>query len=193
MMEQGTTKALIRRKILQKRNELDTKSWVQSSKLIYSKLLAHELIKQSESIGIYVSNGKEISTNELILELLKTNKCISVPKIVNDDLEFREIKTFEDLEMGKYGILEPIQECLVVSPKEINLLIVPCVAVDCNGNRVGMGKGYFDRFLSSNNSMKTICLAYEIQFLPEINPEEHDQKIDYIITEEKFMKVCKNG
>jgi 5-formyltetrahydrofolate cyclo-ligase len=91
---------------------------------------------------------------------------------------------------GAYNILEPRQECVnEVSPESIDLMIVPGVAFDCQGNRIGHGMGYYDRLLQKKMRAHYFGLAFELQIVESIPSEKHDIKVEKIVTEERII-IC---
>jgi 5-formyltetrahydrofolate cyclo-ligase len=93
------------------------------------------------------------------------------------------------LEVGAYNILEPKQESIEqVDVESIDLIIVPGVVFDESGNRIGHGKGYYDRLLNDSQNIPNIGLTFELQMIDNIESEKHDEKIDVIITEDRIMK-----
>jgi methylenetetrahydrofolate dehydrogenase (NADP+) / methenyltetrahydrofolate cyclohydrolase len=186
-------KNLIRKKIKNKLVTLDSKIAIKKSLKIQENLFNLDFFNKAQKIGIYYSKENEVSTINLISKLLKKNKTVIIPKINNSKLEFKKINSLKDLEKGSFDIFEPLAKCKNINPKELDLIIIPCIAIDEKGNRIGRGKGFFDKFLSRNKNIKTICLAYELQILPKIDPENHDQKIDIIVSEKKVIFTTKTS
>lgn len=149
------------------------------------------LWKNALTILIYISHESEIETQDLIKRYL-ANKKIVVPKthLRPSALSLHQIKSFKDLHKGRHDLLEPITGTLIISPNEIDLAIIPGIAFDLNGHRVGYGKGYFDK-LNKHLKCKKIALAYSFQIIDNIPAEKHDVKMDFIITEKK-KHVIKN-
>ena len=125
----------------------------------------------------------------MIKEALNEKKVV-VPISNKKDcsLTLSELKDWDDLEASSYGILEPKKEKIKeISIDEIDLIIVPGVAFDKFGNRLGHGKGYYDRLLKNANTT-IIGLAFEFQTIEKIPTDEHDKPVDIIITEDRIMK-----
>ena len=120
----------------------------------------------------------------------KLQKKVVVPVIDKDSNEIipAEYPGFDRLKKGAYGIMEPTS--IKEFPKEkINLVIVPGIAFDENGNRVGFGKGYFDRFLAKlPDGTPAIALAFDLQIVKHIPVAEHDKKMKKIITEKREIE-----
>jgi 5-formyltetrahydrofolate cyclo-ligase len=99
-----------------------------------------------------------------------------------------KIDSFEDLEPGTMGILEPIKKRSIIDAHKLDIILVPGVAFDRKGNRVGYGLAYYDRFLKKfSPSTVKIALAYDFQVVSDIPCEKHDQVVDIIITEREII------
>lgn len=187
-------KMILRNKILNIRNNLRLEDKIKLEEKIYNKLFNNEIFKKAKNIFIYISFGTEINTKPIIEKALEENKNIYIPKIYKTDRSMKAIKlnSFKELKENSIGILEPIQDGEYIDKKKIDLIIVPGVVFDKEGNRIGYGGGYYDRYLSDIKEVSNkIALAYELQVLDFIGEEKHDIKVDYIITEEKIIKITK--
>lgn len=138
----------------------------------------------------YVNYGKEVSTRPVIEAAWKKGIPVAVPKVVSPGkMEFRYIESFQDLEPGTMGILEPKDYCRPLEVSQNRLIIMPGVAFDKEGNRVGYGGGFYDRWIAENASEGDdfkVALAFETQMVDAIDAEEHDLKPDVIITEKRM-------
>jgi 5-formyltetrahydrofolate cyclo-ligase len=121
-----------------------------------------------------------------MLDILKHDKNLLLPKIVNDNLEFYIIPNLEKLEIGNFEIMEPKDSCK--KAEKIDCVLIPTVGVSKSGVRLGYGKGYYDRFLTSTNAVK-ISLTYSKQIVKSIPSDSHDVKIDWIVTEDENVKI----
>ena len=128
---------------------------------------------------------------DMIKESIAMEKHVVVPKSVTQDntLILSKLKSWDDLEIGAYNILEPKKETIKEADVEsIDLIIVPGLVFDEGGNRIGHGKGYYDRLLSDLKDIPTIGLAFELQIVKKIESEQHDEKIDVILTQARIIK-----
>jgi len=185
------TKKIIRKRILNIRNNISKEEAFEKSKIIVNKLKSSSEYKNSKTIFIYMDFNNEVKTFDLIKEMIKEKRRVVIPytDIKNTVIIPVEIKDIDnDLNLSSFGYLEPkIEKILQVEPKEFDLIIVPGVAFDKSLNRVGFGKGYYDRILSKKrNDVKAVAIAYEFQVLDEVPMEKHDIKMDMIITEENI-------
>lgn len=162
---------------------------ISKSKAVTEKFLNSEWFKNSNTIMSYISIKNEIDLQEINETIIKLGKTLVLPVIDNNGENMKSVKvdTLENLKEKKFGVMEPDfgEE---IKYNEIDLVIVPGVAFDINGNRIGFGKGYYDRFLRGYNG-KTIVLAYDFQVLESIETEEHDEKVEEIITELRDIKI----
>lgn len=184
----------LRNKILSLRNALYLKYKMKLDEKIYNNLFNDELFIKAKNIFIYIGFGTEVDTKPIIKKALNENKKIYIPKIYKDDKSMKAIRlnSFDDLKENSMGILEPIEDNDFINKKDIDLIIVPGVVFDEKGNRIGYGGGYYDRYLSEIQSKNNkLVLAYEFQVLDCIIEEDHDIKMDYILTNEKIRKIIK--
>lgn len=187
------TKSEIRKEILSIRNILDINDAATKSSIIIKKLKNTDEYKNSTNIMVYMDFKNEVNTKTFIEEALSEGKKIIIPYTDMEKVEIIpvEIKDFDDLVMCKFGYLEPKKEKInnPFDVKLIDLVVVPGVVFDKKKNRVGFGKGYYDRLLiNRKTSAKAIAIAYEFQVLEEVPAEEHDIKMDMIITEKNVYK-----
>jgi len=188
----NSMKENIRKELIEKRKQLTDQFVNNISKIIMGKVLKKlESLEiggkeKCENIGLYFAKDNEVLTKYLILEILNLGKRVFLPKMSEDHIEFREIKSLDDLETGSFDILEPNIDCRIINPNEIDLLIIPCVGVDKHGNRIGRGKGCYDKFLSDFGGM-VVCLAYDFQVVDRIKTDEFDKSVDFVVTEKSVV------
>lgn len=179
-------KNIIRKNISEKRDNLINRENL--DRKIINKFINIEEYKEAENICIYVNYKSEINTKEIINISLDNGKNVFVPRVKkNREMDFIKISSLEDLEKNKMGILEP-KDIFNEKPEKIDLMILPGLAFDLNGGRIGYGGGYYDRYLMDKKEVLKISLCYEIQLIDRIPMENHDVKYDYLITESRFLK-----
>lgn len=186
-----TLKSEIRKKSLESRNSLSIEEIISNSTKICLLLQKMPEFRRAECVMLYASFKSEVDTAEIIIACLKQGKKVAVPCSNREYITPCEIKKIDDLVPGYLGIPEPAKK-LAVPVEELDIIILPVVAFDINGNRIGYGKGYYDKFLAEfNNKQRKIIkigLAFECQKFDSIPCESHDQKLDYIITENGVIK-----
>ncbi|MBQ1757606.1 MAG: 5-formyltetrahydrofolate cyclo-ligase [Erysipelotrichaceae bacterium] len=147
---------------------------------IASKVIDTALFRNAGSVFCYVSTAEEPSTEIIINEALKT-KRVYVPKCISDsEMLAVRIHSVEELETGHYGIPEPVD--VSETSVSFDLMIVPCMAAGRNGERLGHGRGYYDRFLKKADG-KIICLCFEDNISDDIDMDENDVFMPVVMTE----------
>lgn len=162
----------------------------------YSYQIAKNLYHQSEwidakVIGITISKQPEVDTYQIIRKAWELGKQVAVPKChpQNKKLTFRILTEFSQLESVFYGLLEPVEALTTeVTPAEIDLLIVPGLAYNHQGYRIGFGGGYYDRFLQQYKGA-TASLAFHNQVIENMPVEVHDIPVSKIITDQGVINV----
>ena len=182
----------IRKEALRTRNSLLKEDILKGSRTIGDRLIALPDYQGAGSIMFYVSSGSEVNTREMIESALNNNLRVAVPLVRPEVGEMKAILITDldhDLSPGFKGIMEPEYDSdHELASAELDLIIVPGVAFDVSGNRIGMGKGYYDRFLSRlSPKVKKIALAFERQIVPAISDDDNDVKMDMIITEDRVI------
>jgi len=185
----------IRKKILSLKDGLSTKIIKNHSTAIFDQLNKTEFYTEAHNVMLYVSFGSEVMTKPIIDDLLSRGKRVFIPVTVpkTKALIVSELKSYEDdLVVGHFGVMEPKEEALrPVEPSILDLVIVPGVAFDRNGYRIGYGGGYYDRFIPRlPQKTTTVSLAFDMQLIEKIPTSEYDMAVEYIITEKQFIQ-CK--
>lgn len=151
-------------------------------KELIEKLLCNPKYKKAKNIFCYIGINEEINTSRFIEKAFSDGKSISVPKIIGKmDMRAINITSLEELvQVPPFGILEP-KDCENIMT-DIDLIIVPGLAFDKNGGRLGYGGGFYDVFLEKNHKAETIALCYNFQLLEDVPTEDHDARVEEIIT-----------
>lgn len=190
------TKEQIRKRIIQIRNQMSSHDVLQKSSLIAQKVLKTLEYEEADNVLLYADYRHEVMTREIFEDAVLRKKKVFFPKSNdNGTMEFYQVVSIKQLESGYKGIKEPVvneRYLYRFERSEDTLVIVPGVAFDANGYRVGYGKGFYDRFLKDKRQMTVIGLCFSSQLVEEIPHDEHDIKMDKIITEEiqySFLRV----
>jgi len=158
-------------------------------------LLAQRMLLDSaefaaaHTVALYSPIRNEVETDELFRVALALGKKVLFPAVAGQSLVFRVVQCHADLERGSFGILEPKESCRSVDPGEAAMIVVPGVAFDVHGRRIGYGKGFYDKTLhrlEGCGSLVGIC--YQFQLLEEIVAEPHDVLMDTIVTEQRWVR-----
>ena len=190
-------KKALRRKILDERKNINIVKKEEMDNKILDKLYESEYYRKSKKIFIYISYDSEINTKGIINKALEDNKKVYVPRteFKNRLMDAVEIMSLDNLVESDFGILEPSIKEPHIDPNELDLIVVPGVAFDKQGGRVGYGAGFYDRYfnkISEDNVGRIIklALAYEFQTLDKVPMNDQDIPVDFIITENEFIR-CK--
>ncbi|WML47514.1 5-formyltetrahydrofolate cyclo-ligase [Neobacillus sp. PS3-34] len=157
---------------------------------IATQLFEESSWKNANVIGLTISNPPEVDTYQIIRKAWEQKKQIVIPKCHPKErtMTFRTLTRFSQLESVYSGLLEPIEEeTAAVVPEQIDLLIVPGLAFNKNGFRLGVGGGYYDRYLVHFTGA-TVSLAFTSQILDHVPVESHDRPVSNIITDEGIIK-----
>ncbi len=176
--------------MLQRRRALTLDRWMLLSRLVQQRFLASDLFAQARLLALYSPVKREVDTMEVVFAALAAGKRVIFPAVAQGGLLFREITGTHDLSSGAFGILEPAPTCPLRLPEEADCIVVPGVAFDRRGQRIGYGKGYYDRTLHSlEGTGRLVGFCFEFQLVEEIVVELHDVALDLIITERQTMPV----
>lgn len=176
------SKTKLRAELLQKRRNMDRKLKREFELEIQSRLLMSEEYRECDTVLTYVSTEDEIDTLGIINAAFSNKKKVAVP-VTNPDfsLSFYYINSLKELKTGKFNILEPQNREALVSDFSNSICIIPALCCDISGNRIGYGKGCYDRFLK-NYGGKKVCLCYADNIYPSIDVEYTDEKVDTIVS-----------
>lgn len=166
----------------------------QADKDAISRLICERLASQPEyaragTVMCYVDMRHEVRTYQFLCEEIPHGKRLVVPYCVGSELNLFWLKAMDELAPGTFGILEPKpelrrQEDRRIVPTELDLIMVPGVAFDPQGGRIGHGQGYYDRLLPQTRSdTPLIALAFECQLFPKVPMQPHDIYMDKVVTE----------
>lgn len=185
-------KAQIRKRMLHLREALSAEEVQEKSKVILERLRRDRTFRRARCVHCYVSFRKEVDTHALIEEALRRGVQVVVPlsNPKRKELYHYRIERLSELETGPFGTLIPKPAFRrLVRIEEVDVVLVPGIAFDLCGHRIGFGGGFYDRFLASIVCPK-IGLAYEFQMMESIPTGPHDRRVHRIITEEKTYEPC---
>jgi len=180
----------LRQKVLALRDALSAQEMIEKSASVIFRLTALPVLQSAGLVFTYVHFRSEVRTLQLIRLLLSTGKKVAVPSTVREESRLLAVQITDprqQLEPGYCGIPEPLPhqvQKMVCSPADIDVVLVPGSVFDPSGGRMGYGGGFYDRFLSKEAPRATrIGLAYELQLVERVPLEEHDQCMDFLVTE----------
>jgi len=186
------TKTAVRHEILGLRDAISQDLRREKSEAIAARFMTLPEYSAAVSILFYVNFRSEVGTRGLIARALKDGKKVLAPKV---DRKSHRLKLYEikdessDLEAGYMGIYEPVDgRAREASPDEVELVVMPGVGFDPLCRRLGYGGGYYDRLVETlRPGVPLVALAFEAQMVDEIPSEEHDKRVDRIITETRTI------
>jgi 5-formyltetrahydrofolate cyclo-ligase len=184
-------KQATRQKLLQQRKQLDENTSVELSLRIQRQVLAADCFSHAETLALYSPINNEVRTQTLLTEARSAGKQVCFPRVNGESLQFVAVESNSQLQPGAFGVAEP-RDGKILAPEAIDLLVVPGVAFDREGYRLGYGKGFYDRELARMaGATVSVGLCYEFQLCERLPVEEHDQQLDFVATETQFIPATK--
>ena len=181
-------KKTLRNFLLEKRKEIPLEKKVILDAEISKKIIESDYFKNASQVLVFSSTKNEFDTSRIIEECKLQEKTLFFPLCVDFDghMEFFKVNSPDDLALGMYNILEPKSYCDKYIEKENDLVIVPCLSADKNKNRIGYGKGYYDRFLKDFNGV-SVSVCYDEMLTETIPTDKFDMKINIIVTDKEVI------
>lgn len=182
----------LRDNIIKKRTDLSAEQKDKLDRELCSRFTRLICYKHAKSVILYASLKSEPDTFSIMQQILKAGKRLALPRCVVEKTEmiFYEVRSNEDLVKGSYGIMEPNpSRCKRIDPFTFDIALVPALAFDSYGYRIGYGKGYYDRFLDRFEGTK-IGMAYSDFLLKKLPRGRFDRKVDIILTEKGVNMVA---
>lgn len=186
-------KKILRQELLAARADCPAVAKQEIDRLILEQLLSSEYFRQAKTIFTYCSTAEEIDTQGILHHSLQQGKTLCLPRCEQQRgiMTARKIEAITDLVSGRFGIPEPSEKSPVIAPEQIDLCIVPCLAADFSGYRLGYGGGYYDRFLPQVAGT-TLILCAESRLLSELPHDSFDIPCDIIYTERRSL-ICETS
>ena len=183
-------KLSLRKRLKAERKAFDLQE-VQTSSCKVAELVAQTtFFQQADCLMAYLAFGKELSVDELIRKAWAAGKKICVPYICSDtEMVAVELQSFDKLTLDRYGIRSVAEPVKVVPPEELQLILVPGVAFSRKGERLGMGAGYYDRYLAKASGAIRCGIAYEKLLQAAIPTDQYDLPMDYVVAENSIFQI----
>jgi len=191
-----THKAALRKEILARRDALTVEHRRAKSCQITKKVASLVEFATAESVLLFASFGSEVDTWPLIHHALQAGKTVALPAVAvdkgNKRLVIRRITdTTNDLFPGTWGIMEPAEACPELKIAALDFILLPGVAFDQRGYRLGYGGGYYDRLIAglpqNTGDRGLVAVAFELQIVPQVPTSDFDLPIPVIVTEKRIM------
>lgn len=184
------TKKELRIKHKKQREELNESKRQEWSAEICSHILGSSLYREAQVVCAYYPLRSEASLLPLLEDALLHGKTIALPRVIGDDMEFYVIESTADLAEGSFHVMEPVEEkTRPLESFEAALVLTPGVAFDMDGNRIGYGKGYYDRYFHRHREAIPMGVAYEAQLEEVFETDAGDVRMQYLVTELGIRKI----
>lgn len=170
----------LRRTIRERKRAMTEEEIVSRSKKLGELFAQSEAYKAAKTIYGYLPYNQEVRTVPMLEQALKDGKRVAVPKVYGDEMKFLYLDDLSQVEKGYAGIPEPIAD-EPVADDNTALVLMPGLAFDPAGHRIGYGGGFYDKFLAAEPNHPTLALCYEFQMLPELHTEEHDIPVNTVL------------
>ena len=176
-------KAQLRKEIRNRKRQFTAQQLHELSFAVIQRLLSHQRLREARTIMLYHSLPDEVDTHTIADSLLMSGKTILLPRVTGEStMELRRYTGPRDLAIGAFGIMEPMGD-VFTDYASIDLAVVPGMAFDHSGNRMGRGKGYYDRLLPLLKHAYKIGVCFPFQMVESVPRDEHDARMDEVITQ----------
>ena len=170
----------LRRSIREQKRAMTEEEIVRRSEALSKLFVASQAYRDARTIYGYLPYNQEVRTVPMLEQALRDGKQVAVPKCYGDEMKFILMTDLSLVEKGYAGIPEPVADG-PVAEDETALVLMPGLAFDPQGHRIGYGGGFYDKFLSREPDHPTLALCYEFQMLPHLDTEEHDIPVDTVL------------
>ena len=173
-------KKALRQQIREQKRAMLPEQIVSASQQLADKFICTEQYAKARTVYGYLPYNQEVRTVPILQRALEDGKRVAVPKVYGDEMRFIYITCFDGLENSEMGIPEPVADG-PVGDDPTALVIMPGLAFDEQGNRIGYGGGYYDKFLTAEPNHPTIALCYEFQVFPRLETDAYDIPVDLVL------------
>jgi 5-formyltetrahydrofolate cyclo-ligase len=190
--DERAEKQAIRTRVLAARDAMPASTRQSFADAVMASVLSTSQYQQANTVLAYVSFGSELSTMSLLQRVLADGKALVLPRVLKNQkqLQLHRVQALDQLTEGVWGIREPRADAPTIALNDIDFILVPGVAFDLAGFRVGYGGGYYDRLLAAANPATTrLSAAFECQIVDVVPNEAHDERVDIIITNQQTLLI----
>lgn len=170
----------LRKIIREKKRAMSPEQILAASTRLKAQFLETKQYKEAKTVYGYLPYNQEVRTESILLQALADGKRVAVPKVYGDEMRFIYIQDFENLEKSEMGIPEPIDDAPVAEDATA-LVLMPGLAFDPDGHRVGYGGGFYDKYLEKEPNHPTVALCFDFQMFPQLDADEHDIPVDLVL------------
>jgi 5-formyltetrahydrofolate cyclo-ligase len=175
------TKSLLRQTMRRTLGEFDCNQRIAASHALAARLTALDAWQKAAVVGLFAGRSDEMETTILWSDLHRGGKTFLYPKVAGDDLHFLVVESHSELQPSAWNLHEPTG----AEPRVPDLVLVPGLAFEPNGGRLGRGKGFYDRWLAAHPAVVKVGVCFDFQIVPQIPMELHDRRMDFVVTEER--------
>ncbi len=183
-------KLTVRRRMLSHRRELSGSQKKKADRAIRAAVLRLPLLQNARTVCTYLSLPEEVDTSLIVKKLFGMGKQVVVPKVMEQNLMLYEIRSMNDVAPGAFSLLEPKVTNPTIDASAVDLFIVPGIAFDRKGYRLGWGKGHYDRLLSGVH-VSVIGLSYSQQVVDKLPASSYDIPMTVVVTEKEIFPAAK--
>ena len=173
-------KTALRRHIREQKRAMTQQQIESASKDLGTQFAACELYRQAKTIYGYLPYNQEVRTIPMLERALQDGKRVAVPKVYGDEMKFIYLSDLSQVDTGYAGIPEPVADAPVADDPTA-LVLMPGLAFDPQGHRIGYGGGFYDKFLALEPNHPTVALCYGFQMLDALETQEHDVPVDLVL------------
>lgn len=173
-------KKALRKQIREQKRAMTPDRIENASKKLGELFLATELYRNAKTVYGYLPYNQEVRTVPMLEQALADGKRVAVPKVYGDEMRFIYLTDLTQVEIGYSGIPEPIADG-PLGDDPTALVLMPGLAFDKEGHRIGYGGGFYDKFLAAEPDHPTIALCYDFQMVPQLPTEEFDIPVDQVL------------
>lgn len=184
MTKRMSEKEQIRKIYRNGRNSLNQEQVQEWSGQICERLQASQLYRDAAAVCFYYPLGKEVNLLAAAAKALEERKKVAFPKTEGDEIRFYQVENLKDFREGSFHVMEPVSDKRLMETTP--LVLTPGLVFDRQKNRMGYGRGYYDRFAAGTPDAVKVGIAYEMQITEQIPVDGYDVPMDYILTEKGF-------
>ena len=173
-------KTALRKEIREKKRAMTLEQIEKASYALAKQFFATSYYREAKTLYGYLPYNQEVRTEPILIQALKDGKKVAVPKVYGDTMRFIYLEDMNGIEKGYAGIPEPVAD-EPVAADETALVLMPGLAFDKEGHRIGYGGGFYDKFLSAEPGHPTVALCYDFQMLANLETEEFDVPVDLVL------------
>lgn len=172
------------------RHALPTEARMLRSQAACKQLIALECYRRAQTVAVYAAFNAELDTSSLLDNIQAQKKRACLPRVTpsSKDMTFHVFLQQNQLIESVHGILEPPASSPEIELAAVDLIVLPALAADERGYRIGYGKGHYDRLLARMLHTTRVCLVYDFQLIAEVPQEPHDERVHWIVTDQRQLQ-----